>query len=142
VSALNLLFSFDGRVNRAKFWLAVPIWTLAVMLPPFILGSTGFKPSYAAVGMLVLVFVLPSLVSMLAVGIKRLHDRDKPAWWLLVFFFIPYFLAPLLAGLAPTQETSENSELLLMVAVMLPFFVWGWIEKTRSPRMRRYNRAD
>jgi uncharacterized membrane protein YhaH (DUF805 family) len=128
VNVLNLLFSFDGRVNRAKFWLAVPIWALATMLPPLSLGLLGLRVSYVSVALLLLVVALPILVSMLAVGIKRLHDRDKPAWWLLIYFFIPYFFAPLLAGLMPSNESSDNAELVAMAAIMLPFFVWGWVE--------------
>jgi uncharacterized membrane protein YhaH (DUF805 family) len=27
----------------------------------------------------------------MAVGIKRLHDRDKSGWWLLLFYGGPYF---------------------------------------------------
>jgi uncharacterized membrane protein YhaH (DUF805 family) len=26
------------------------------------------------------------------VGIKRLHDRDKSGWWLLLFYLVPYLL--------------------------------------------------
>jgi uncharacterized membrane protein YhaH (DUF805 family) len=31
-------------------------------------------------------------VSSIAVGIKRLHDRDKSGWWLLLFYLVPSIL--------------------------------------------------
>ena len=33
-----------------------------------------------------LIAYIPLIVSGLAVGIKRLHDRDKSGWWLLLFY--------------------------------------------------------
>ena len=32
------------------------------------------------------------LISGIAVGIKRLHDRDKGGWWLLLFYVVPGLL--------------------------------------------------
>ena len=32
------------------------------------------------------------MVASIAVGIKRLHDRDKSGWWLLVFYLVPSLL--------------------------------------------------
>ena len=29
---------------------------------------------------------------MLAVGSKRLHDRNKRGWWLLVWWLLPFYL--------------------------------------------------
>jgi uncharacterized membrane protein YhaH (DUF805 family) len=33
--------------------------------------------------------VIPITVSSIAVAIKRLHDRNKSGWWLLVFYLLP-----------------------------------------------------
>jgi uncharacterized protein DUF805 len=33
--------------------------------------------------------MIPIIVSSIAVAIKRLHDRNKSGWWLLVFYFLP-----------------------------------------------------
>src|SRR5258707_5926325 len=57
---------------------------------PFLLES-----EQAAVLMLALTsqFIwLLSLWPMLAVGAKRLHDRNKNGWWLLVFWLLPFAL--------------------------------------------------
>ncbi|MEJ1967503.1 MAG: DUF805 domain-containing protein [Rhizomicrobium sp.] len=39
------------------------------------------------------VFYLLTLWSALAVAVKRLHDRNKGAWWLLVFYVLPIILS-------------------------------------------------
>ena len=71
----HLLFQFDGRVNRAKFWLAV----LIVWVVGGIVGSIfGFRSAiYFLVG---LVLLWPYL----AAAIKRGHDRGKSGWWMLI----------------------------------------------------------
>ena len=32
------------------------------------------------------------LISSIAVGLRRLHDRDKSGWWLLLFYLVPSLL--------------------------------------------------
>ena len=90
-----LLFSFSGRINRAKYWLVVLLMVL-VLLVATAIGALVF-PS-GAVGMAVpgvivlLVIVVAVFVSGVAIATKRLHDRDKSAWWLLLFYLAPGFL--------------------------------------------------
>jgi uncharacterized membrane protein YhaH (DUF805 family) len=83
-----LLFSFQGRLNRAPYWLAL----IAVDL--------GFAAVIAVaavvIGKLALVIFIPAFGLLiwigLALGVKRLHDRDKSAWWLLLFYVVPSLL--------------------------------------------------
>jgi len=39
VDLFQLLFGFSGRINRAKYWLAVVIYSVAVLIVPVILFS-------------------------------------------------------------------------------------------------------
>ena len=89
----KILFSFDGRIGRRTYWLAILALIVAVQvltLAPFLLESEK-----AAVLLLALTsqFIwLLSLWPILAVGSKRLHDRNKNGWWLLVFWLLPFAL--------------------------------------------------
>jgi uncharacterized membrane protein YhaH (DUF805 family) len=85
ISLVSLLFSFQGRINRAKYWVAMIAYlslTIAVL-------GLGFFFNF---GTLFLVFVgmiaLAMIVSGCIVGIKRLHDRNKSGWWLLLFYLL------------------------------------------------------
>jgi uncharacterized membrane protein YhaH (DUF805 family) len=42
---------------------------------------------------LLVILYIPLIWIGLAIGAKRLHDRDKSAWWLLVFYAAPGFLS-------------------------------------------------
>jgi uncharacterized membrane protein YhaH (DUF805 family) len=88
----SLLFSFQGRINRAKYWIAIITYiSLVIALIGF-----GFFFRFNAIFFVIAAIVFVALtVSGLAVGIKRLHDRDMSAWWLLVFYLLP----PVLDGL-------------------------------------------
>lgn len=91
----SLLFSFQGRVNRAKFWLVhVVMWVVVLVVFGAILGSAAVSSdpqaalqSVGAVGGLILlvVYVLALWIG-LAVAAKRWHDRNKSAWWILIVF--------------------------------------------------------
>src|SRR3979490_2183132 len=87
----NLLFTFKGRINRAKYWLALLIWCVvwaAVLGAGF--GGEMVADNAGGIPIAVLLLLLvTSGVSGVAVGIKRLHDRDKSGWWLLIFYLLP-----------------------------------------------------
>jgi uncharacterized membrane protein YhaH (DUF805 family) len=148
---LQVLFSFNGRINRAKYWLAVVFWiiveivvfgVLAVMLGNHLLGL-GSEPTGADIvkiilsfGLgIILVFLLvfiPMIVSGFAVGIKRLHDRDQSGWWIVLFF-----LGPTVASvLAQTSDSGAASLVLGLVSLGISiwaFVVLGCLRGTRGP---------
>jgi uncharacterized membrane protein YhaH (DUF805 family) len=84
----QIWFSFKGRINRAKYWLVLlvssAIFVTAVLI--------AFAAQSWALGILAGLLLIPTLVSSLAVAVKRLHDREKNAWWLLVFYLLPALL--------------------------------------------------
>jgi len=89
MNPFTLLFSFHGRINRAKYWLAVFIYVIYLG----VLVSIAYWYELEGGAFLVLALLaIPIWVSGLAVGIKRLHDRDKSGWWILLFYFGPQVL--------------------------------------------------
>jgi uncharacterized membrane protein YhaH (DUF805 family) len=91
---INLLFSFQGRINRAKFWLVhlgifvVEAIVLSLMGGTAAIISGNYEQiivvSGGATGAVwTIVGVLAFWIS-LAVGVKRWHDRNKSGWWMLI----------------------------------------------------------
>ena len=79
-----LLTSFDGRINRAKFWAGVGVMFAAAIISQLIdnllgitIGDTGLGPVYIIVALATIYFGL-------AIYAKRWHDRDKSGWWTLI----------------------------------------------------------
>ncbi len=94
----TILFSFGGRLNRAKYWLVVLInavvWLVAVILIAVLSG--GFSGGFGNVGLVAGVVGLAAIVfsiwTGLATAVKRLHDREKSGWWILLFWILPAVL--------------------------------------------------
>ena len=98
----DLLFGFQRRTNRAKFWLvALAIFVVEAILFA-VLGSNvamSDDPQEALARMgpvtsivLLLFGILVTWISI-AVGIKRFHDRNKSGVWILIIF------VPVIGGL-------------------------------------------
>lgn len=82
-----LLRSYDGRINRAKFWAAIGVFVVVgilAMLIDLLLGTTIDLGGGGELGIVSLIVSLLSIYCALAVYAKRWHDRDKSGWWSLI----------------------------------------------------------
>ena len=85
----HLFFNFSGRINRAKYWLAVLVYCAIYIVLAIVGYVTDNSAIYQAInGMLNIVI----FISSLAVGVKRLHDRNKSGWYLVLFYIVPGIL--------------------------------------------------
>jgi uncharacterized membrane protein YhaH (DUF805 family) len=128
----TLLFSFKGRINRGKYWLAaliyMAVWTTFFAVSLVWLGGLNIDNllSFAGAALLIWLIALILLVagawSSLAVGVKRLHDRDKSGWWILLFWFAPSIL-----GSWPTAAPDLGSGFILALAAGA-IGIWAIVE--------------
>ena len=91
VDILALLSTYQGRINRAKYWIAILCYLVigaALAVLGFVLGMLGSLGGYLMI-LIAVVAYIAMIVSGIFVGIKRLHDRGKSGWWLLVFMLAP-----------------------------------------------------
>jgi len=118
----TMLFSFTGRINRARYWLAVlavgVVGTLIVVLGIALEIGRAY-PATIAIGVAV---VLALAWIDLAVSVKRLHDRDKSAWWLLLFYVVPAAILPVLGLLG------NRSANLILGSVRAGIGIWAFVE--------------
>jgi uncharacterized membrane protein YhaH (DUF805 family) len=84
----HLLFSFSGRINRAKWWLTV----LVSIIIGVVIAIIGAIVGETAGNLLSLVAVIPQFWISLAAGAKRLHDLNRTAAWLVLFYLGPTVL--------------------------------------------------
>lgn len=87
----HILFSFEGRINRAKWWLAVLILAVAAIALTFlgyaVLGLNWMTAAMTTSGTMVSI-VITALIAYPATAamLKRLNDRDRPSWMVGVFW--------------------------------------------------------
>jgi uncharacterized membrane protein YhaH (DUF805 family) len=120
----HLFFKFDGRVNRAKFWIAVLIFTVINVVLAVLGYVTDQSVVFQALNSMLGIVIL---ISSIAVGVKRLHDRNKSGWYLLLFYLVPSILVVIgvLIG-----AFVEDSTIIATVLGLLAFAVgvWAFVE--------------
>tara|TARA_B100000678_G_scaffold265536_1_gene249730 strand:+ start:1141 stop:1599 length:459 start_codon:yes stop_codon:yes gene_type:complete len=98
-------FDFQGRSRRLEFWM----FALLNVIVFFVLGAitvgTGstlsqldaanrndpfaiYGAMFSGVGILMLIWWLVALIPSIAVGVRRLHDREMTGWWYLGFIVL------------------------------------------------------
>jgi len=152
-------FRFSGRINRAKFWLlsillvvfSTVAWIVAFRAAFLILGlnlTDGALPGLDEPGKLVqmildyaVAFIVPFgvmiaiWVSYLVIGVKRLRDRDRSGWWIVVFNIVPWIL-----GSVANDADKQGNDTVELVAglIGLVCVIWGlvglgFLRGTRGP---------
>ena len=110
-----LLNSFDGRIGRKMFWIAMGAVTVGEIFGHVVAEEIQGDRLSAIVD---LAFTYPEF----AIAVKRGHDRNMPLWLLIAFFGAGAVL-DLLTVLEMTGTEDEPS--MLSIALALPFTVLG-----------------
>ncbi|MFO6465800.1 DUF805 domain-containing protein [Jannaschia sp. KMU-145] len=86
--------TFSGRAARSEFWWFY-LFTLVAGLAISLIDRVifGVNEDGDVNGLFGFVFALAIIVPSIAVAIRRLHDRDRSGWWMLLC------LVPLIGGL-------------------------------------------
>jgi uncharacterized membrane protein YhaH (DUF805 family) len=144
------LFRFEGRINRAKYWLAMLIilcWMMFVLMLLAAIGSIfGIGDRRLAIDIigistsfqfgddapLAKASLFPRIVTVpmtlvfawcyFAASIKRLHDRNRSGWWML-----PFFAVPSLHGQFEDQLGDSYPAAFIGLAISIAF-IWGYVE--------------
>ncbi len=139
----QFLFGWRGRISRASFCLFAAIGFVLFLvlmaalyfrqimeggyetgipapLPSTPLGIAGAGAWYLALFLL--------FVALLGVSTKRLHDRDRSAWWLLVFLIAPNALSSLGAIMKDRHLGQADLAALGLNVLATVLFIWGFIE--------------
>jgi uncharacterized membrane protein YhaH (DUF805 family) len=155
------LFRFEGRINRAKLWLAMVVilgglavlGAVIVAIQSLFGGPTPVSLGTEDIFKLVdpdvyrtlkptdlprLLFKLLSISLLLwvysATSIKRLHDRDKSGWWM-----VPFFVAPGLYNQF-ADRLPDSYFMMLPALTVFVMYVWGFVEMYCLKGSRKTNR--
>ena len=118
----QILFSFTGRINRAKYWLAALFYFVALLVLVAVAFAAGISAGIGTMMVILVLIYIPFLISSLAVAVKRLHDRNKSGWWLLLFYLVP----AILDGLG--KQIDAPAATILLSLASLAIAVWAFVE--------------
>jgi uncharacterized membrane protein YhaH (DUF805 family) len=123
---LEFLFGASGRINRARYWRSLLIFGIAGLFVGVILLTAAGLAAPLFIVMVVIIF-LPWLMWGFAIHTERLHDRDKSAWWLLVFYGLPAGLNHLANAVWFAGAAGTMLQYLLALAAFA-LSIWGFVE--------------
>lgn len=110
--------SFQGRANRQRYWLtSLALWGV-IVVSAVLLAIPVVGPVLSIGGFLL------ALVASVALAARRLHDRAKSAWWLLLM----YLPIGVLSGLSGAIQGTDSSGATALSALSLPFSIWAFVE--------------
>src|SRR5271156_2004550 len=100
---LKRWFTFSGRIGRRQYWVSTVLYSVAWVLGVVILitlAALNYNPpndtitNFTIVGFVLLGIAMTILVGvtvtgLASTGVRRLHDRGKSGYWLLLYYLLP-----------------------------------------------------
>jgi uncharacterized membrane protein YhaH (DUF805 family) len=130
----TVYLTLRGRIARQTFWMAilplfVAYWVATFLIQMMAASIAGNQLMGAlASGMMMLVSAA-FLIGFIAVCVKRLHDRNKSAWWMAGLYAVSLFgvVVATSSGLTmtPVGFTSLGT---MLTALWLGILLWLIIE--------------
>jgi uncharacterized membrane protein YhaH (DUF805 family) len=77
INVFKKFLEFNGRSSRAEYWYFV-LFNFIVAI------ALGVIDSMITGGMIAGLYSLVVFIPGLAVAVRRLHDTDRSAWWILI----------------------------------------------------------
>ena len=92
--------SFKGRANRKRYWLLTLAYSFSFVLGSVLVIALGImldaKPrdpiTFVMAGVFVIFFMALAWASA-AIAVRRLHDRGKSGFWLLLYYAAPSWIS-------------------------------------------------
>lgn len=106
VGMLRRYVGFSGRTPRREFWWALLFNTIASFIVAVLDGIvfTGYNDPQ---GLFIWIYLLATLLPLLAIQVRRLHDTNKSGWWVLLVP-IPVINLAYLVWLATDSDKGTN----------------------------------
>jgi uncharacterized membrane protein YhaH (DUF805 family) len=120
----RLLFSFEGRINRARF-LVVQLTLLALWFMVWVKFSLQFASQWEP-----WVLSIAMIWINAATTVKRLHDRNRRGWWAVAIFVVnrlSYAYYGLFFGSYFGVDISTAAQLLLVMLVVGLSLLQTWV---------------
>ena len=100
---LKSFFLPGGRIGRRQYWVSTLSYSLAWVSGAMILitlAALNYNPpddtitnvtivGFVLLGIAMIVFVVVVVTGLASTGARRLHDRGKTGYWLLLYYLLP-----------------------------------------------------
>ncbi|MBU1377541.1 MAG: DUF805 domain-containing protein [Alphaproteobacteria bacterium] len=137
---IRQLFSFQGRARRGVYWLStVPLALIMLVAVGLTMAEDERVP--VAVIVFAVAVIAVTLLGIIAVSVRRLHDRNKSGWWMLLYWLAPTLLAPGVEGEAALISLPIPGANTVFALLSVGLSVWSFVDLAclkGSPRGNRF----
>ena len=120
------VFAFKGRMSRARYWGLTSLCMLALFASSLSVALTANYTSAPPVKVAVVVAIVGVViffamcVALLGIGVRRLHDRGKSCFWIILYYLVPFILAVL--------AIDPEGQGIALNCIALAIMVWSIID--------------
>ena len=101
IQSIQKYADFKGRASRKEYWMTVFVQILITY------GLLFIELVWDGEGILTLIYVYATLLPMIALSVRRLHDTGRSAGWAFITF-IPFVGAIIFIVFMCLDSTSDN----------------------------------
>ncbi|CAN5505627.1 hypothetical protein BH11PSE4_BH11PSE4_06600 [soil metagenome] len=114
--------NFQGRIGRDRFWRLTGLCGLAFCVAFFSIALTINHSNIAALVLVVFAVFLffATCVALLGAGVRRLHDRGKSGFWIILYYVVPAVLV--VASMDPNGQRDA------LFYIALAILAWAVID--------------
>jgi len=126
-----LYTSFEGRINRQPYWIGGLVLIPVLIVLNLIFFALGIPRGVMIFGLIFnqLITALLLIYPLLALMVKRFHDRDKSGWWALVFY-IPSIINGVISASQPGSSLAMITGLITLVVAVWFIIELGFLKGT------------
>lgn len=108
IEVLKKYAVFSGRARRKEYWLFILISTIITIVLGGIELTAGLYDPATGPGLISGLYALAVFIPSIAVLVRRLHDTNRTAWWLLMLLFPLIGVIVLIVFLATDSSAGDN----------------------------------
>ena len=103
-TCLKKYFVFEGRASKSEFWYFFLVYTVGSILLSFIARAVMSAPLLILAGLVTYGTIIP----MISVGCRRMHDINKSGWWQCIPIYNLILWAEDSSSGTPQRSSSES----------------------------------
>lgn len=108
IKAFNNFSNFNGRARRKDYWMYLLFNLIFAMVAIILDNVFGLAFESIGYGVIYLLYALITFIPSLSVSVRRLHDKSKSGWYLLLAIIPIIGGIVLLFILAADGDPGEN----------------------------------
>jgi uncharacterized membrane protein YhaH (DUF805 family) len=124
---LKRRLGFTGRISRGRFWVTTVLSVLVLLAGAalfialgIMMHSSANDPITYIAAFVFFILVVAITIKVGSAGARRLHDRGKSGWWIILYYCVPAWALP--------QGTGWKGPGVIFSLAATAILIWAFID--------------